>query len=126
MKFQFHGKDSLSVSFVSNWLGQHCPRIVQGMHRYVVHVLTIAYRHEKSLMADSEPHLVPSTPVLDQPDSADASEALLPLSHVWLLAATLPSCYTKVNFLNYSNCIVILLSFIVFFSSNYLFVHVDL
>lgn len=100
VKFQFHGKDTLSVSFVSNWLWQNCPRIVHGMHRYVIHILTTAYRSGKSLMSSEQsgPHMVPSTPILDQPDHVDFSEALLPISHVWLLATTLPSCYTKVSF----------------------------
>ncbi|XP_011501888.1 PREDICTED: uncharacterized protein LOC105365432 [Ceratosolen solmsi marchali] len=93
----FHGKDTLSVSFVSNWLWQNCQRIVHGMHKYVIHILTTAYRSGKSLMSSEQsgPHLVPSTPVLDQPDNATFSETLLSISHVWLLAATLPYCYTK-------------------------------
>ncbi|KAJ8677633.1 hypothetical protein QAD02_013420, partial [Eretmocerus hayati] len=95
----FHGKDTLSVSFLSNWLWQNCPRIVHGMHRYVIHILTTAYRSGKSLMLSEQsgPHLIPSTPVLDQLDSADSFEAPLPLSHVWLLASTLPNCYIKVS-----------------------------
>ncbi|XP_058806957.1 uncharacterized protein LOC131673178 [Phymastichus coffea] len=93
----FHGKDTLSVSFVSNWLWQNCSRIVFGMHRYLVHTLTTAYRSGKTLMSSEEsgPHLVPSTPILDQPDNVDFSETLLPISHVWILTATLPSCYIK-------------------------------
>lgn len=96
--FQFHGKDTLSVSFVSNWLWQNCPRIVHGMHRYVIHIFTIAYRSGEALMSNEQsgPQLMPSTPVLDQPDNVDSSESLLPMSHVWLLAATLPNSYIQV------------------------------
>ena len=88
----------MSISFVSNWLSQNCPRIAQGLHRYVVHILTTAYRCGKSLMSNEEtrPHMEPSTPVLDQPNTPDFSESTLASSLVWLLSITLPSCYIQV------------------------------
>ncbi|XP_033219637.1 uncharacterized protein LOC117174542 isoform X2 [Belonocnema kinseyi] len=94
----FHGKESLSVSFVSNWLWQNCPRIIQGLHRYVVHVLTTAYRFGNSLLCkeESQPQLEPATPVLEQPpDALDYSQPFLPISYVWLLSTSLPSIYTQ-------------------------------
>lgn len=105
----------LSVHFVSNWLWQNCPRIIQGLHKYVVHVLTTAYRSGKSLMSKetSEMPLEPSTPVLDEPDARSFTHAILPISHVWLLAATLPNCYIqvcviKVSWSNYFYCLLFL------------------
>ncbi|XP_014217821.1 uncharacterized protein LOC106646292, partial [Copidosoma floridanum] len=101
----FHGKDTLSVSFISNWLSVNCPRIVHGMHRYAIHVLTTAYRSGKVLMSNEQSglHMVPSTPILDQPNHGDLSEALLPISHVWLLSSTLPNCYIKTEEENTKN-----------------------
>ena len=87
---------------MSNWLWQNCPRIAHGMHRYTLHVLTTAYRSGKALInneSNVEAYLssTPTTPILDQPDCAPFSEPLLPASHVWLLASTLPHCYTSVS-----------------------------
>lgn len=96
----FHGKESLSVNYVSHWLWQNCPRIVQGLHRYVTHVFSTAYRFGNNLMfkEESEPHLVPITPVLDQPpDAFDYSQPFLPVSYVWLLSTTLPPIYTMIE-----------------------------
>ncbi|KAL2726672.1 restriction of telomere capping protein 5 [Vespula squamosa] len=97
--FQFHGKDSLSVSYVSNWMWQHCSRIVHGLHCYVVHVLTTAYRNGKALLSKEQPqpHLEIPTPVLERADCFDQPQALLPVSYVWLLSTTLPQCYLQAN-----------------------------
>uniref|UniRef100_A0ABD2W842 TLDc domain-containing protein n=1 Tax=Trichogramma kaykai TaxID=54128 RepID=A0ABD2W842_9HYME len=92
----FHGKDSLSVNFVTNWMWNNCAGVVHGIHRYVVHVLTTAYRNSKTLLTkESSMHLSPSTPILDQPEWTDYAETILPISYVWLLASTLPDCYTQ-------------------------------
>ncbi|XP_048511960.1 uncharacterized protein LOC105686929 [Athalia rosae] len=93
----FHGKEVLSVSYVSNWLWQHCPRLLNGLHRYVVHVFTTAYRNGPALLSEvqSQPHLEPATPVLEQSVQLDGPKPLLPLSHVWLLSGSLPPCYTQ-------------------------------
>lgn len=96
----FHGKESLSVNYVTHWLWQNCPQIVQGLHRYVVHVLTTAYRFGNNLLCkeESQPHLEPGTPVLEQPhDAFDCSEPFLPVSYVWLLSTSLPSIYTQIE-----------------------------
>ncbi|KAK2584208.1 hypothetical protein KPH14_006628 [Odynerus spinipes] len=95
----FHGKDSLSISYVSNWLWQHCPRAVHGLHRYVVHVLTTAYRNGQALLSKEQPqpHLEIPTPVLERTDCFDQPQSLLPVSYVWLLSTTLPQCYLQVN-----------------------------
>jgi len=95
---QFHGKTSLSTSYVSNWIGQHCPRLVYGLQRYVVHVLTTAYRNGKALLSKEQPQ--PSmdipTPVLEKSDREFPQASLLPISYVWLLSCTLPQCYLQV------------------------------
>ncbi|KAF7400486.1 hypothetical protein HZH66_005670 [Vespula vulgaris] len=95
----FHGKDTLSVSYVSNWMWQHCSRIVHGLHCYVVHVLTTAYRNGKALLSKEQPqpHLEIPTPVLERADCFDQPQVLLPVSYVWLLSTTLPQCYLQAN-----------------------------
>ncbi|XP_043257495.1 restriction of telomere capping protein 5 [Colletes gigas] len=95
----FHGKYALSVSFVSNWISQHCPRIIHGPHHYIVHVLTTAYRNGKVLLSKEQPqpHLEIPTPILEQPESIDFPQILLPVSYVWLLSSTLPECYLQVD-----------------------------
>ncbi|XP_017876040.1 uncharacterized protein LOC108622592 [Ceratina calcarata] len=95
----FHGKYALSVSYVSNWIWQHCPRVIYGPHRYVIHVLTTAYRNGKALLSKEQPqpHLEIPTPILEQPESIDFSQSLLPASYVWLLSSTLPQCYLQVD-----------------------------
>ena len=95
----FHGKYTLSVSYVSNWIWQHCSHIIQGPHHYVVHVLTTAYRSGKVLLSKEQPqpHLEIPTPILEQPVSLDFPRALLPVSYVWLLSSTLPECYLQVD-----------------------------
>ena len=90
---------------MSNWLWQNCPRILQGLHRYVVHVLTTAYRFGNSLLCkeESQPHLEPATPVLEQlPDALDYSQPFLPISYVWLLSTSLPPIYTQVTIKKYN------------------------
>ncbi|EZA58764.1 hypothetical protein X777_14933 [Ooceraea biroi] len=95
----FHGKTSLSTSYVSNWIGQHCPRMVQGLQRYVVHVLTTAYRNGKALLSKEQPQppIEIMTPVLEKANLEFPQTNLLPMSYVWLLACTLPQCYLQTN-----------------------------
>ncbi|XP_034190551.1 uncharacterized protein LOC117608903 [Osmia lignaria lignaria] len=95
----FHGKYALSVSYVSNWIWQNCTRIVQGPHRYIIHVLTTAYRSGKALLSKEQPQplLEIPTPILEQPESIEFPRVLLPLSYVWLLACTLPQCYLQLD-----------------------------
>lgn len=95
----FHGKHALSVSYVSNWIWQHCPRLIYGPHRYIIHVLTTAYRNGKALLSKEQPqpHLEIPTPVLEQPDSLCFPQVLLPMSYVWLLSSTLPECYLQTD-----------------------------
>ena len=42
--FQFHRKSVVSVTFLSHWIEQHIPRLIVGIHRYILHVLSTAYR----------------------------------------------------------------------------------
>lgn len=99
--FQFHGKYALSISYVSNWIWQNCPRIILGPHRYVIHVLTTAYRNGKALLSKEQPQprLEIPTPILEQPESIDFPQILLPVSYVWLLSSTLSQCYLQVLYL---------------------------
>lgn len=85
---------------MSNWIWQHCPRIIHGPHHYIVHVLTTAYRNGKALLSKEQPqpHLEIPTPILEQPESIDFPQILLPVSYVWLLSSTLPECYLQVHF----------------------------
>ncbi|KAG7207918.1 hypothetical protein KM043_009508 [Ampulex compressa] len=95
----FHGKDNLSISYVSNWIWQHCPRMINGLHHYVVHVLTTAYRNGKVLLSQEQPQPLMDipTPILEQPDCVDFPRVLLPMSYVWLLSSTLPQCYLHIS-----------------------------
>lgn len=95
---QFHGKNNLSTSYVSNWIGQHCPRMVHGLQRYVVHVLTTAYRNGKALLSKEQPQPLVEimTPVLEKSDLEFPQANLLPMSYVWLLSCTLSKCYLQV------------------------------
>jgi hypothetical protein len=47
--FQFHRKSCVSVTFLSHWIEQHTPRLIVGIHRYVVHMLSTAYREAGQL-----------------------------------------------------------------------------
>lgn len=96
---QFHGKTSLSTGYVSNWIGQHCPRLVYGLQRYVVHVLTTAYRNGKALLSKEQPQPLVDilTPVLEKSDREFPQANLLPISYVWLLSCALPQCYLQVR-----------------------------
>ncbi|KAK0176626.1 hypothetical protein PV328_000744 [Microctonus aethiopoides] len=93
----FHGKEVLSISFVSNWLWQHCPRVLYGVHRYVIHVLTTAYRNGQVLLSTEElqPHMQPITPILEKVVTFEQPENMLPLSHLWLLSTSLPNRFIE-------------------------------
>ncbi|KOX78957.1 Restriction of telomere capping protein 5 [Melipona quadrifasciata] len=95
----FHGKNALSVSYVSNWIWQNCARVIYGPHRYIIHVLTTAYRNGNALLSKEQPqpHLLIPTPILEQPDSPCFPQVLLPMSYVWLLSSTLPECYLQAD-----------------------------
>ena len=47
--FQFHRKSLVSVTFLSHWIEQHIPRLIVGIHRYILHVLSTAYREAGQL-----------------------------------------------------------------------------
>ncbi|EEB12701.1 conserved hypothetical protein [Pediculus humanus corporis] len=98
----FHRKENVSVPFAAHWLGVHCPKLVSGVHKYVVHVLTTAYRTAGQNVTQTEQvGLELTTPVLDKSftfttsSSGDNSSVSLPLSQVWLLATSLPPLFTK-------------------------------
>nr|CAD7407638.1 unnamed protein product [Timema cristinae] len=93
----FHRKDCLPVQYLSNWVSSHCPRLVFGLHRYVVHALTTTYRTLGKDQTDSGPvGLDLSTPVLErEPSFENDDNVMLPLSEVWLLATSLPLLFTK-------------------------------
>jgi hypothetical protein len=39
----------VSVTFLSHWIEQHTPRLIVGIHRYIVHMLSTAYREAGQL-----------------------------------------------------------------------------
>ncbi|XP_026278855.1 uncharacterized protein LOC113206822 isoform X1 [Frankliniella occidentalis] len=103
----FHKKLAVSPGYMSNWLLQHLPRLLPLLHRYVVHVLTTAYRslQEKQPVTTSAPQgdasceaeegMELSTPVLEKNFDIDTKGPyLLPVSQVWLLATSLPAIFT--------------------------------
>lgn len=90
-----HKKSTVSVSYLAHWIEHHCPRLINMIHRYVIHVLSTAYRgiSENDTIAQD---LELSTPVLEKNflTSCD-KQPLLPVSQVWILSTTLPSTYTR-------------------------------
>lgn len=34
----------LKVGYLTNWILQHCPRLIVLLHRYIVHILSTGYR----------------------------------------------------------------------------------
>ncbi|XP_044764349.1 uncharacterized protein LOC123320921 isoform X2 [Coccinella septempunctata] len=102
----FHVKNSLSTSYVSHWLQSNCPRLLQPVHRFIVHTLATAYR---TLQEKNEIDLVTglelATPVLEKTSPfAGNSTSLangkntppytLNMSLSWLLASALPPLYS--------------------------------
>nr|CAD7445556.1 unnamed protein product [Timema bartmani] len=61
----FHRKDCLPVQYLSNWVSSHCPRLVVGLHRYVVHALTTTYRTLGKDQTDIGPVVVPKYGMAD-------------------------------------------------------------
>lgn len=96
----FHGKDTLSSSYVSHWLQANCPRLLQPLHRYIVHSLATSYRN---LQETDNPNLAAglelATPVLDKappfPPGKLPHPRLLTMSLSWLLASALPPIYSQ-------------------------------
>ncbi|XP_059474689.1 uncharacterized protein LOC132196206 isoform X2 [Neocloeon triangulifer] len=101
----FHGKESLSVGYLTHWIAENCPRLLLGLHRYVVHHLNTSYRTLDSplgTLPQNEEEMDLGTPVLENKGFAFATSAAeereagaLPLSQVWLLAVSLPKVYTQ-------------------------------
>lgn len=73
--------------------------MVHGLQRYVVHVLTTAYRHGNILLSkeQSQPVIDILTPILEKSD-LEYPQSSLPISYVWLLSCTLPQCYLQVRY----------------------------
>jgi hypothetical protein len=92
----FHRKSLVSATFLSHWIEQHVPRLIVGIHRYILHVLSTAYREAGQLASAG---LELSTPVLEKdfafPSSGNQESDILPVSEVWLLSSSLPLLYTK-------------------------------
>ncbi|KAK7598222.1 hypothetical protein V9T40_006457 [Parthenolecanium corni] len=91
----FHKKSVLKTTYLSNWIMQNCPRLIMLLHRYIVHILSTGFRSisEKPQTEPSELEL--TTPVLEKAPSFEIRQPLLPVSHVWLLATTLPQLYIQ-------------------------------
>jgi len=92
----FHRKSVVSVTFLSHWIEQHIPRLIVGIHRFILHVLSTAYREAGQIPSAG---LELSTPVLERdfafPASGNQESDILPVSEVWLLSTSLPLLYTK-------------------------------
>ncbi|KAK9874318.1 hypothetical protein WA026_002669 [Henosepilachna vigintioctopunctata] len=96
----FHIKNSLSTSFVSHWLQSNCPRLLQPVHRYIVHSLATSYRTlEEKNELDLAAGLELATPVLDKAapfvQGKNPHPHLLTMSLSWLLASALPPLYSQ-------------------------------
>lgn len=93
----FHKKLTLKVGYLTNWILQHCPRLIVLLHRYIVHILSTGYRSVIEKCPYSKPNdLELTTPVLEKENEFKAEKnPLLPLSQVWILSTTLPALYTQ-------------------------------
>jgi hypothetical protein len=93
----FHKKLTLKVGYLTNWILQHCPRLIVLLHRYIVHILSTGYRSVIEKCPYSKPNdLELTTPVLEQENLFTTEKnPLLPLSQVWILSTTLPALYTQ-------------------------------
>ncbi|XP_065336365.1 uncharacterized protein LOC135937196 isoform X2 [Cloeon dipterum] len=96
----FHGKEVLSLTYLAHWVTENSPRLLLGLHRYVVHHLNTSYRtidQPLSSGPQNEENMDLGTPVLEsEPHFPDNEEAKpLPLSEVWLLAVSLPKLYIQ-------------------------------
>ncbi|XP_045467196.1 uncharacterized protein LOC123675748 isoform X2 [Harmonia axyridis] len=101
----FHVKNSLSTSYVSHWLQSNCPRLLQPVHRFIVHTLATAYRTlEEKNEIDLVTGLELATPVLEKTSSFAGNSSsqsngkntsyTLNMSLSWLLASALPPLYS--------------------------------
>lgn len=101
----FFGKDSLSVGFVCRWLEKNIPNLIQPLHRFCVHILTTVYRQiesgaERRGIGIAHQPLAPSASKAEESvtmpfKSTNIDSNSMPLSQAWLLAASLPQCYTR-------------------------------
>lgn len=92
-------QETLSIGFVSKWLEENCARIILPIHRYVLHLLTTAYRN---ILLDNVSDdkgcngMELQTPVLEKGKVfEEESRGLMSLSLAWLLAGTLPLAYAR-------------------------------
>uniref|UniRef100_A0A1B6FL81 TLDc domain-containing protein n=1 Tax=Cuerna arida TaxID=1464854 RepID=A0A1B6FL81_9HEMI len=92
----FHKKESLPTVYLAHWMEEHCKRLITVLHRYIVHILTTGFHSVTERINDKNQGLELTTPVLEKaPTPWDKTQPLLPVSQVWILAATLPPLYTK-------------------------------
>lgn len=92
------------------WLEKNIPNLIQPLHRFCVHVLTTVYRQiesdkERNRMGNQLTFPTQSTTSTEtkttqeniampfQNPSSDSN--CMPLSQAWLLAASLPQCFTR-------------------------------
>ncbi|KAG8241569.1 hypothetical protein J6590_084162 [Homalodisca vitripennis] len=97
----FHKKESLPAVYLAHWIEEHCKRLITVLHRYIVHILTTGFHSVTERINDKNQGLELTTPVLEKaPTPWDKTQPLLPVSQVWILAATLPPLYTKPSHLS--------------------------
>lgn len=83
---------------MARWLEQNCPRLVQPVHRFCLHILSTAYRGIEQIIHNNDADMCMelATPVLDNANPFDEKHPpLMPISEAWLLASALPSLYSK-------------------------------
>lgn len=83
--FQFHRKSFVSVTYLSHWIEQHIPRLIVGIHRYILHMLSTAYREaEQVTSAVSTQQILPLLVLLlpSSPFFASSSFSVVP-QHVY-------------------------------------------
>ncbi|XP_039297688.1 uncharacterized protein LOC111064287 [Nilaparvata lugens] len=100
----YHRKDELSIGYMKTWTERNTPRLINVLHRYVVHILGTSHVHFRDNFSCPRARSLPSlelelsTPVLEKDCShfwESSAHPLLPVSQVWILASTLPTLFTK-------------------------------
>lgn len=86
------------------WLEKNIPNLIQPLHRFCVHILTTVYRqiesdNEKRGTRNQQTHASNSLSAQDNITmpfkNTNTDSNGMPLSQAWLLAASLPQCFTR-------------------------------
>lgn len=99
-------QEPLTIGFVARWIEQNCERIIFPIHKFCIHTLTTLYRNlEQQAGAKTSSGLELQTPILEVGSSPldNGRRSLLTVSVAWVLAASLPTIYSRPQSINNPN-----------------------